>query len=77
MTNPAEDLSPLDALYETDVQTPYGKLAQAHHDGGGATCRDTERDTELEEPHRATGQCKAPGLLGADFEAIVSSAAFA
>ena len=77
MSNPAEDLSPLDALYETDVQTPYGKLASAQYGDGGATRREAERDTELEEPHRATGQYKAPGLLGADFEAIVSSAAFA
>jgi len=73
LSNPAEDLSPLDALHETDVQTSSGKLAPAPN----GDCSATRRDTELEDPHRATSQCKAPGLVGADFEAIISSAAFA
>lgn len=68
-----ELLSPLHALYETDVQTPYGKLAPAPHGDDLAT----RRDTELEEQYRSAVQCKAPGLLGADFEAVISSAAFA
>ena len=55
------------------MQTPYGKLAPAPHGDDLAT----RRDTELEEQYRSAVQCKAPGLLGADFEAIISSAAFA
>jgi len=74
VTPPREQLlSPLDALYETDVQTSCGKLAPAPNGDDNAP----RGDTELEEPHRAAGRCKAPGLLGADFEAIISSAAFA
>ena len=87
--DPAVGFGPLDALYETDVQTPgSGRTpapARGEHgvgDGSGdGSGDDSERpalqqDTESEESHRATRPHRAPGPLGADFEAIVSTGAF-
>lgn len=82
---PAVGFGSLDALYETDVQTPgSGRTpvpAPGGHGEGGGSGDDSERparqqDTESEEAHRATSPHRAPGPLGADFEAIVATGAF-
>jgi hypothetical protein len=87
----AQEPDPLHALYETDVQTPGGRLDPAAGDGAADVGRDMDGDVDLDRdgalddaaPAGAPAAPRPAGcpeptgpLCAAGFEAIVSSAAF-